>query len=573
MGIFIVSDQHDAGPSSRLDQLILDHQEHGFSLVEDRSYQGQRICLFNPLDQRDSQYIVLEGGDFIFAAGTFLFDGNEGRVALTAFFRNFVPGEHCLRGTSGHFALLVGKGGRLYCLSDQLGSMKIYHDANRRYHSTSFLALGQMTGTLTPDDYGCYQYVWNETVFGCRTPAREVKSLPVDRIHEIGGVLADYPIRLPVSLEGNGYDGLSLDAIAEAQNERLIPYWKQMLDLFPEKFQCALSGGYDSRLQVALFKQVGKLPHLYTYGRDNDDDVKVARAICEGEGWPIKVINKAARQLDPDEYAETFQKAFFTFDGWRADGLFGPAPDLQDRKDRIAGGKVLLNGSLGEIYRNFWYLPNRSIKARSFVQASYSRYDARACTGAFAPGEFEDILIEEMKSVLGTGSDRFSRAEIEGLYPLFRGRYWTSRDVALNQRFGYAIYPFLEVDTIADTATIPLRHKQFGLLEARMIALLDRQLASYGSSYGYNFLNGPPRGYRIKHLESVHRPIFLRKRAYRIKSRLQQEKYYSLGADYISRLIDPGFPVMGRLFRAEGINDPEAYNRMATLEYLFQRMG
>ena len=48
---------------------------------------------------------------------------------------------------------------------------------------------------------------------------------------------------------------------------------------------------------------------------------------------------------------------------------------------------------------------------------------------------------------------------------------------------------------------------------------------------------------------------------------------YFLSEQYIGKTIDQDFPYMSRFFRVRELKDTEQYNRLCTLEYLFQRHG
>jgi hypothetical protein len=48
---------------------------------------------------------------------------------------------------------------------------------------------------------------------------------------------------------------------------------------FGDRVTCALSGGYDSRLILALLRRHGVSPRVYVYGPPGDKDVELARTI------------------------------------------------------------------------------------------------------------------------------------------------------------------------------------------------------------------------------------------------------------------------------------------------------
>src|ERR1700750_1216342 len=54
----------------------------------------------------------------------------------------------------------------------------------------------------------------------------------------------------------------------------------------------ALPGGCDSRLILALLRRHGISPRVYVYGPPGNKDVELARAIAEGEGFALEVVDK-----------------------------------------------------------------------------------------------------------------------------------------------------------------------------------------------------------------------------------------------------------------------------------------
>ena len=256
--------------------------------------------------------------------------------------------------------------------------------------------------------------------------------------------------------------------------------------------------------------------------------------------------------------------------------LVGDETEGADREDRLrrhVDGRVPLNGGLGEIYRNFFYMPDRPSSTGAVISTFYSRYDPAALTSRFDERRFRAGMAQAMREAIGADSDRLTRAQVESLYPKFRGRFWTGRDASNNQRFGPMFFPFLEHTAANNTAGIPIRYKDLGLLQGRMIELVHARLAAYPSDYGFP-LSGPrPWRYRLKTRLGTWRPPALRKLSFRLKVRSPTPRIGALSDEFLGRVMDPTLPLMGQLFRLERVFSLDQFGRIVSLEYLGQHCG
>jgi asparagine synthase (glutamine-hydrolysing) len=324
---------------------------------------------------------------------------------------------------------------------------------------------------------------------------------------------------------------------------------------------------------LAMLMKHGAKPALFVYGGPDDQDVQIARLITEAEGLPLEHIDKSTVPTpDPEAFIGETEKNLFAFDGWKVETpLFDFGEDRRDRAKRHLDGQIPLNGSLGEIYRNFFYIPDRPSSTGAVVSTFYSRYDPKAFTNRFDERRYRSAMKKAMREALVTDSDQLERSQVEELYPKFRGRFWTGRDAQINQRFGPMFFPFLEHAAISNTAKIPIGFKDLGYLQGRMIARINPRLADYPSDYGFA-LNGPrPLKYRLKTFLGTQRPPALRKLSFRLTHRRMQPRTGPLSSEYLSQVIDIDFPIMRALFNLDAINSAGQFGLIATLEYLGQR--
>ena len=300
--------------------------------------------------------------------------------------------------------------------------------------------------------------------------------------------------------------------------------------------------------------------------------VRVAKQIADGEGLGLTVTNKNEQALVPaDDYTDLVTQNFFAFDGYPNDGLFDNGADLATRLERAGEDRIALNGGGGEIYRNFFYLPNRAYTAQEIAWSFFSQYDPRHATARFSNRRYQAGLSQRIAECAQTHTNAgLSRDQVEYLYPYFRCRYWMGRNNSVNNRLGLAATPFIEHSVISSALQVPLRHKTFGLLQARMIAKADPVLAAYPSAYGYPFDAEPPLSYRLKYLTTYLRPPGLRRFTYRLRRQPP-----------LPRQLQPPYreAVLGEIdyiqdyLKIDRLTDPGQLNRALTAEHLFQWAG
>jgi asparagine synthase (glutamine-hydrolysing) len=107
------------------------------------------------------------------------------------------------------------------------------------------------------------------------------------------------------------------------------------------------------------------------------------------------------------------------------------------------------------------------------------------------------------------------------------------------------------------------------------LAHIDPRLAAYPSAYGHAFTDPPTRAHRFEEWSSRVRPVWMRRRAYalrRLMGPMTDDHGGLLSPIYLGRVLDLHFPHMQRFFRMENVRDSGLYRRIATLEYLAQRV-
>ncbi|RMF08986.1 MAG: hypothetical protein D6763_08740 [Alphaproteobacteria bacterium] len=543
--------------------------KRGFS-VNDRLAVGSNILLLAPSLVAPEPNLIRRGADFAAASGTLFYKGLYGERALAALLDEDRPPAR--DDISGCGVFLVARGGVLRLFTDPLGTYKVYRDTADTIWSDSFLAVAQTLTAPAINPQGVYEYVFQGATYGNETVLDRVQLVDSKSIHEIGDRVHSTP--WPGGIEP-AINQAPLEHHVDTLTELLRERYGAIATAFGDRVDTALSGGYDSRLTLALLLDQGVTPHLHVYGAPDDPDVIVARTVCAGEGLSISHEDKSALGDDsPDGVTAAVKQQFLAFDGWPPDGIIGNGSDLATRRARCHNGVLALNGGGGEIFRNFFYLIDRPFTVRQILWTFYSRFEPRWCGEAFDESAYYTRMGEKISAIFTRPRDRLTRAEVEYIYPAFRGRFWTGRNTAINTHLGPALTPFLDHALVRAAVGVPLAYKNHGILEAAMIEAISPALARYASDYGHSFCGAVPLRRKLRDWMTYVRPPALRRFSYRFKTRLQPPGLKRfLQPNYRRSYLPNGIAYMDRFFHLDRVTDPAQMNRILTLEFLFQDLN
>ncbi|MGB3723472.1 MAG: hypothetical protein WA979_11740 [Pacificimonas sp.] len=573
-GLYLIRESDDAG--ARITAAEAQFERHGFRTFTPVSASGFTGFHAAPYHggAHGPESLVEEGGDLIAVAGTLSYDGKLGRPALTQLLQEFsFPFEDWDR-LHGQFVLFVRKGGRSYLVTDYFAAFQLFHDPDDRIFSTSFLAAAGSLDRVSFDPQGLYEFAFNVFPTGNDSVLKEVQRIGPRQQVELGDPVTRSAVEKPLPDNAARRPlGDRIGRTADLLRALTAPFAAH----YGDRMQCPLSGGLDSRLALAMLRDAGVRPHVYVYGAPGDGDVEIARAIAKGERFDLEVFEKAKHaEVSPDEFAAQVERNFHETDALVTDGgLFDNGGNAAARHARQEGGQLAVSGGCGEVFRNFFYLPDRRMTAREVVGAFFARYTNADVVNEFKPERFLANL--EAKALRAVGEEhegrKLPRPVIEQLYPRMRCRAFFGREISLVGRQGGYMMPFFDHKVVAEALTLPIGLKNAGKFESALLTHIDPKLASYPSGYGYAFDDKVTFEHRMSEFGTRVRPPWMRKRSYALRRRLgpiEDEHGGLLTPAYLGRVLDLHFPHMRRFFRTENIADSGLYRRVATLEYLAQ---
>jgi hypothetical protein len=552
-------------------------ERHGFSGLSEKALPGWRL-LHAPHIIGGPQSLLEEGDDLVAVAGTLTWDDLMGRPALEALLRTASLPEPDWSRLGGQFVALVRRHGRSFLLADHFAMFQLFHDKGMTFFSTSLLAAVEALPRVSFDRQGLYELAFNVAPIGDDTLFNEIKTLGPDRIVELTPDGArTHPVARPLP---GAFASLPIEERLDRHRTRLAAVVRRHVRQFGDRVHCPLSGGLDSRLVLAALRAEGCRPHTYVYGGPGDGDVRIARLIGEAQGFDVEWLDKeAARQISPDEFPERVERNFQEYDGLPNFGeLFENGSNAAARDARHSGGALSASGGCGEIYRNFFYLPNRPTRAGAVARTFFARYSRGDLTAEFDERAFLRAVEDKILAALGLPGERgrLPRAVIEQIYPRVRCRALFGREISLEGRYGAYLVPFLDRDVVAEAMTLPLALKNAGRFEAMLLEAIDPALARLPSVYGHDFATPPTFRHRFDEWSTRARPVWLRQKSYALRRRLgpvADEHGGLLGADYMGRVVDLDYPAMRRFFHVERINDSSLMRRIANLEYFARKLG
>lgn len=520
--------------------------------------------------------LLVRGGDIAAAAGTPVVDGKFGRAALESLLAMDPLALNWSR-IGGQFVALVRREQRTFLFGDYFSAYQLFHDTGDRLFSTSLLAAAQAMPRLSFDAQGVYELAFNVMPIGDDTVFAELKTLSPFMVielteqgvvrHSIEKPLPVAPSRLPLAEQIERHRA-PLAAIVGAHVAR-----------FGNHVRSPLSGGLDSRLVLAALRDAGCRPELYVYGLPGDEDVEIAQAMGKALGFEVAWTDKYAETPPPDGFPELVERNFHQFDGLPTFGnIFDNGAHGVAQFARHAGGALAVSGGCGEIYRNFFYLPDRRFTAHDIARTFFARFTPGDATERFDSRDFIDGIAARIRTAIEPpeATGRLDRTRIEQIYPRIRCRALFGREISLEGRYSPYLMPFLDHQVVAQAMTIPLALKHAGRFEAALLNAIDPQLAAQPSAYGHDFTAGPDRRHRFTEWSTRIRPVWVRQHTYTLRRRLGpmgDEHGGLLSPEYMHRVIDPEFPSMRRFFRMDQVTDSGLWRRIANLEYLAAELG
>jgi hypothetical protein len=216
--------------------------------------------------------------------------------------------------------------------------------------STSAAALGAALGRSEPDPLAAWEVLATGTLREGRTPFSGVRLLEAGKIHRFRGGRPAGTIQLP-PLEPEAHEAVGPEELAERVLEAYDGSCRRLLAAFPRPL-VDLTGGLDSRLVVGLLARAGGEFDVTVSGREDEAEVRVARALARRLGLRMLVVPQQLREEAPTRFERVLEAARL------CDGAFDAAEyaaAVAVHARHTAAYDASVNGSGGALLRNYWW--------------------------------------------------------------------------------------------------------------------------------------------------------------------------------------------------------------------------
>jgi asparagine synthase (glutamine-hydrolysing) len=572
-GFLLIRKPPKEGEAERLFATSLDvFRQKGLPEAHVHRADGYTLFLFNKKNLVEANF--LSAGDRLFVAltGTGIYKEKTGKAALEEILSDYRKGKLPAAHFRGNYCLLIGDGDILTLRTDPGGLYHVFGDTSLEVVSSSFLAVlrAQKSRTLAVQEF--FEYAFNGAFYGNKTFLDEIHLLDSTHVHQLHPVVQQ--LQGCPSPTVTKFQDISFDRQVEQVAGQLDSHFRILKNIFGDHVNCPLTGGFDSRLLLALCLHAGIRPGLFLVSvKDRSHDPDIARDMAAAKGLDLDNL-KDFPTLDDDPEHHLLKQNFYLYDGHGTGGVFRYYSGL-DVMNHIRPEPLLLDGGGGEIYRNIKVVPDRSFGMKTYLKEYYDRCEPACCMPAFTYEEYLDLLAHKALAAIGAEAMTISRREAEMVFPLFHLKYWMGIINSMANQFMYYFTPYAEEDVAWQSFEIPVRYKTLGRFEAALIRQLDPGLAKFRSNYGFNFFDGPSRGTeRREQLRMMLPPSAKKQFKSLIRKKRPSDPYARmplyLKEEYVKGLIDLDNLTVTRYVDIKKVKDPLCLSRIWTVELLLQ---
>lgn len=464
-------------------------REKGMTVESEINYQDSLLISFRHPNDKLERFLRIDEDKFLLYSGTLIYKGQTGIQALSGIFAHFSEFKLLPDNIKGSYTLLIKHPEETIIAIDDLGLYRLYASNNNRMISTSLLALRKCMQSVTISKQELYEYVLCGTTYGNQTPVKEISTLNHQYIYSFKGKGSSTCKKTKATTSTTDLY-VSMSNGLEDCASSLLRTFVELKSAFGNNLSVPITGGFDSRLICACAYKAGIIPdYAFVLHKDHQQDVHIAKLISDRYNWHLTFLDNQFPDWANDESLGILKEQYYKYDGMGVGGAFQFFSGL-DVFSRIPQQNLLLDGNGGEIYRNTYRLPNRSMSLKSYAHKTVLNHQSTLNQPRLDKNHFISNLCGKISKQERFGTSVVNRYLLEGLYPKFIQQSWLGTFGSVANQFLDFFAPFLDMQVIKNSLHIPLRYKTMGWFEGELIKLIDPEVAKIITNYGYDFSTG-----------------------------------------------------------------------------------
>jgi hypothetical protein len=385
-----------------------------------------------------------------------------------------------------------------YVILDFRKKEQIYIDPLRKYHvfsnkeegilSSSFLAVCHASNILEIDRISFHERLLRGYNIAPDTLYKNIKQIY-------------YQENCNINLQVNHFINNGKQKKWKNKKE-VLTHQKQALEQFISKYKpiieeeggdLGLSGGYDSRLLLSVFKKLNfKNIQLHSHAingvKTHASERIIAKKLALKTNYKFKVFEiEPFTELSTLELEKHLIDNWQYFDGRNSHNMGSLAPNYNSfyKKEIMANLKVSMNGIGGETYRNYYKIGWSFSRFMPFVENHlfyrFSKF--------FIPQDDYKNVVEKFKQKVNKRlqlrlNKTISLKEIRRYYNEVRMPDGDANNNNAHNKYFNFLTPFIEPQIILSTNKIEKYLGVGGKFEGNLIASFNSELASIPTSYG-----------------------------------------------------------------------------------------
>lgn len=474
--------------------LIVNHfQKKGHKLSCIRTFGQFHLLLFKK-KLLDNTNCFESDNSGLYVVGTLIYKDYLPEDSLPELLRDLNNGSVNQEDIIGHYFALYYSNGELHYFNDDNDTYEVYFDKENELLSSSFISMIELYPfKLSVNRDILIENISTGGIIGEETVFNQISRLFHKNLKFILSFNLVRKVEIPNFrniTEALNYQISNIDTYCKRITKTVNKYGGDL----------GITGGYDSRLLMASFLQHFTNCQFHSSKRNYENvEYTIAKLICDKQGLPFHSVDVIpVEDYTSEDYEHFLKEGMYYFDGLIRTHMYWHEGygNLEYRKSILRGNCIGFNGVGGEQYRNQERLIFMHINFKSWIQYHFLNRIGRI---GFIQKEDTNAFIAKYYSKVLMSMDLPLKTKKVDLKILkrFQNEVWSAANRAnranTENANTYYLSPFVD-KYLSLKAYSAIDYFDGSLnFEGKMISMINPDLASFTSTYGYSFTKGEPK--------------------------------------------------------------------------------